>query len=346
MTTKPVAVKSVARGISECDPIVLMESPDNTRRLVFIPVIHNKPDKDSPINGTFVYQRKLRADQWEKISIEGESLSRLKAGEGYKLELDSHAVGELISGLMGIEEIANQVKKGRTNTTYVPSTADMAPILAKLIENSTDEQITEELVKLGRDNAIKINDLILHSRIRSALKYWETHRDDATEENWQKYFNDRPWILSLICPEPIVIMQSKMYVGGTTASGSGGKTVDYGFINKNTNNTALVEIKNPVAKLLSGEYRGIYPPSRDLAGAVIQVQNYKYQILKNLPALKEDYGAFDVVNIPTYVITGNTSELTSDIHKRSFELYRKSLSGTIALTFDEVFQRLKLLLDS
>ncbi|QLL08643.1 Shedu immune nuclease family protein [Mycobacterium vicinigordonae] len=342
--TNPIAVKSVARGISECDPIVLMESADKTRRLVFIPVIHNNPKKDWPAKGAFVYQRKLKADEWDKITIEGESLNRLKAGEGYKLELDSHALGELIGGLMDIEEIAEQVKKGRTNTTFVPSRADMAPILAKLIENSTDEQITTELAKLGRDQAVKINDLILHARIRSALKYWEEHKNDSTEENWQKYFSDRPWILSLLCPEPIIIMKSKMYVGGTNASGSGGKTVDYGFINKNTNNTALMEIKTPVAKLLAKEYRGIYPPSWDLAGAVTQVQNYKYHVLKNLPALKEDYGVFDAVNIPTYVITGNTAELTSDTFKRSFELYRKNLSGTIVLTFDEVFQRLRLLL--
>jgi hypothetical protein len=342
--TNPIAVKSLARGISECEPIVLMESEDKTRRLVFIPVIHNNPNKDWPVNGTFVYQRKLKSDEWEKITVDGESLTRLKAGEGYKLELDSHAVGELMGGLLDIEEIAEQVKKGRTNTTFVPSTTDMAPILAKLIENSTDEQITAELAKLGQDKAVKINDLILNARIRGALKYWEEHKSDSTEENWQKYFNARQWILSLICPEPIVIMESKMYVGGTNASGSGGKTVDYAFINRNTNNTALVEIKNPCAKLLASEYRGMYPPSSELAGAVTQVQNYKYQVLKNLPALKEDYGVFDAVNIPTYVITGNTAELTSDTHKRSFELYRKTLSGTIVLTFDEVFQRLRLLL--
>ena len=344
--TNPIAVKSVARGISECAPIVLMESSDKTRRLVFVPVIHNNPEKDWPVNGTFIYQRKLKVAEWEKITVDGESLNRLKAGEGYKLELDSHAVGELMGGLLDIEEIADQVKKGRTNTTFVPSTSDLAPILAKLIENSTDEEITAELTRLGRDQAVKINDLILHARIRDALNYWEDHRADSTEENWQRFFDSRPWILSLICPEPIVIMESKMYVGGTNASGSGGKTVDYGFINKNTNNTALVEIKNPVVKLLAREYRDMFPPSWELAGAVTQVQNYKYQTLKNLPALKEDYGVFDAVNIPTYVIAGSTGELTSDKHKRSFELYRKTLSGTVVLTFDEVFQRLRLLLDS
>jgi hypothetical protein len=87
----------------------------------------------------------------------------------------------------------------------------------------------------------------------------------------------------------------------------------------------------------------MYPPSGELAGAVTQVQNYKYHVLKNLPALKEDYRVFDAVNIPTYVVTGNTAELASDTHKRSFELYRKTLSGRRVLTFDEVFQRLRLL---
>jgi len=291
-----------------------------------------------------VYQRKRKTDDWERISNGSESLSKLKAGEGYKLDLPTDAVTKLISGLMDIEEIAGAVNSGKTNTTFVPSAKELAPVLEQLLNTLDDDTLLDELFKLSKDNALRFNDLVLNARIRAALKYWEDHREDANEENWQKFFNQRPWILALICSEPIIVYKEKMYTGGTNASGSGGKNVDYGLINKQTNNTALLEIKTPLTSVLAKEYRSIFPPSRELSGSVTQVQNYKYNLLKNLVGLREGMEPFDAVDVATYVVVGDTRQLTDDIKKRSFELYRRNLSGTVVLAYDEVFERLRILL--
>jgi len=218
-----IHVNSIAYGISECDPIELTRSADDTRRLVFLPIIHNNKEKNGAVTGTFVYQRKLKANRWEKIPSGEEQLSKLKAGEGYRLELSTDSVTKLVTNLMEIEGIAEQVRSGRTNTTFVPTANDLAPLLKRLLESLDDEEALTELFKLGKENALRLNDLILNARIRSALKYWQEHENDADEEAWQQFFSGRPWILSLISPEPIVILQDKMYVGGTNASAKGGK---------------------------------------------------------------------------------------------------------------------------
>lgn len=338
-----VHVQSVSRGVSEVDPILLSVSGDNTRRLVFLPLIHDNADKNGAVRGTFVYQRKRKADEWEKVTIADQSLSKLKAGEGYQLDLSTDAVSKLVEGLMQIKEIAKQVNEGATNTTYVPTKTEIAPILKRLVETTTNEELITELGRLGADIGLRLNDLVLQARIREAIKYWETHKTDASEEAWQKFFSSRPWILTLLFAEPIVILKSKMYVGGTNATAKGGKTVDYGLVNRQTMNTALVELKTPLTALLGPEYRSLYPPSHELSGAIVQVQNYKYELLKNLRAATEDFEDFDAVNIPTYVIVGNSDELNMPVKRRSFELNRKDRRHTVVLTYSEVFEKLKLL---
>lgn len=340
-----IHVTSVARGISECDPIELIVSGDGTRRLVFLPIIHNNPSKNGSVTGCFVYQRKKKDDTWERITNDGESLAKLKAGEGYKLDLPTDAVTKLVANLMDIQEISDVVNRGKTNTTFVPSAKELAPVLEQLLTTLDDEALLDELLKLSKDNALRFNDLVLNARIRAALNYWDNHRNDSNEENWQKFFNQRPWILSLICSEPIIVYKAKMYTGGTNASGSGGKNVDFGLINKQTRNTALLEIKTPLTPLIGKVYRSIYPPSHELSGSVTQVQNYKYGLLKNLLALRDGVEPFDAVDVATYVVVGDTGQLTTDVEKRSYELYRRNLSGTVVLTYDEVFERLRILLN-
>ena len=82
MADDKITTESVAVSAQDTDPIVLRES--ETRRLVFKAMIVDKPE--APVRGYFVWQRKRAEDEWEDIT--GETLTTLKAGEGYSLELD------------------------------------------------------------------------------------------------------------------------------------------------------------------------------------------------------------------------------------------------------------------
>ena len=78
---------------------ILRES--DTRRLVFKPMLVDQPE--APVRGCFVWQRKKKADHWEDIT--GESLTALRSGEGYSLELRSGEVAALIEGLEARKEL-------------------------------------------------------------------------------------------------------------------------------------------------------------------------------------------------------------------------------------------------
>ncbi len=341
-----IKVKSITYGVSVCEPIELWMSDDKTRRLVFLPLIHSNTMKNGSVNGIFVYQRKKKSDVWEKFQNNEEQLSKLKSGEGYSLHLDSNGLTTLLTELLNIKEIADVVKTRTSDTVFLPANSDIAPLLKQLLESCNDDVVVTELQELGRQQCLRINDLILNARIRAALKDWNINKNNSNEEFWQNYFTSRPWILSLVSPEPIIIMNDKMYVGGKNASNNGGKIIDYAYINQQTQNLTLIEIKTPVTKLLGGSYRDIYYPSDEITGAVTQIQNYKYTILKNLPSLKEDFMEFDAACVPTYIIAGNTDQLEGDrIRIRSFEFYRKNLRDTKIVTFNEVFGRLSIILN-
>src|SRR3712207_6805669 len=94
MPEKRIRTDSVAVNAAETDVIVLRES--NTRRLVFKPMIVDQPE--APVRGVFVWQRKRTADGWDDIT--GESLTRLKAGEGFCLELHASEVSALLQGIL------------------------------------------------------------------------------------------------------------------------------------------------------------------------------------------------------------------------------------------------------
>jgi hypothetical protein len=99
VSREPISTRSVSRDVVETDPIVLRQS--ETRRLVFLPTLIDRPD--DPLRGYFVYQRKLSANSWE--DIRGESLTSLKSGEGWVLELHSAEVSRLLEGLLARRDL-------------------------------------------------------------------------------------------------------------------------------------------------------------------------------------------------------------------------------------------------
>ncbi|HBV09077.1 Shedu anti-phage system protein SduA domain-containing protein [Glutamicibacter bergerei] len=115
----------------------------------------------------------------------------------------------------------------------------------------------------------------------------------------------------------------------------------------------VLELKTPKAKLSSSKiYRGaeehgsdVYAPHEDLSGAVAQ-------LLSQLASSREDFRlilqrtrAAEMIEPSTVIgalIIGTLTELSAE-QKVSFELYRQSLHGFQILTYDELLERLKML---
>src|SRR3712207_633217 len=88
-----IETTSVSSDVVETESIVLRET--DQRRLVFLATLVDRPD---PLRGFFVWQRKKTDEEWEDIRTE--SFTRMKAGEGWVLELHTREVSTLLDELL------------------------------------------------------------------------------------------------------------------------------------------------------------------------------------------------------------------------------------------------------
>jgi hypothetical protein len=82
----------------------------------------------------------------------------------------------------------------------------------------------------------------------------------------------------------------------------------------------------------------VYPPSRELIGAVTQGLSYRLSLLNDLHSLLSNTPGLAVHNPSVYVIIGDTEqESLSGERRRSFELFRTALKDVVVMTYDELF---------
>lgn len=183
------------------------------------------------------------------------------------------------------------------------------------------------------------------SRLRDVLGIWDTSQENALEDFWQQTFNDNSFVLSQVFAEPLVFIQDKAYVGGMRLDRSEARYVDYLFSIESSHEAVLVEIKTPATPLLSGEYRGHQLPSRELVGAVMQVSNYRLELIQSLKSFATD-AKLEAFAPKCVVIIGNgEKEFSSPKLRRSFDLYRSSLRDVQVITYDELFRKVEILAD-
>ena len=104
------------------------------------------------------------------------------------------------------------------------------------------ERRPERLVRLQNDIEL-VNLKTLIDRFRIMLQ--SIHR----ERTWQTFFDENLFILSLAFGYPIIKVGKQASIGGRKLSEKGEKITDFILKNSMTNNTAMVEIKTPAARL-------------------------------------------------------------------------------------------------
>jgi hypothetical protein len=182
-------------------------------------------------------------------------------------------------------------------------------------------------------------------RLIDFLGLWASHKNNGDEEFWQITFNQHAYVLPQMFSVPAVLIADKAYVGGMTLDRKDARFVDYLFAGETSKDALPVEIKTPVTKLLGRKYRGIYRPSNDLTGAVVQALDYRRQLILDLNNLNRD----SKQNITHFrskslLLIGNgDAELTDQKKRESFELFRGQLPDVEVLTFDELFRKIEAL---
>jgi hypothetical protein len=212
----------------------------------------------------------------------------------------------------------------------------------KLVEQSKRklaEESPAELLQLK-------NDLELVSLEALIAKFEEMLGKTLVENQWQKLFNENPFILNMVFGYPVVKIRDQAHVGGQTLAGSGSTITDFLIKHKMSNNIALFEIKTPQTSLLNKTaYRGgLYSPASDVVGAISQILDQKYELQKSIASIKDSSRQYD---IESYAVHGVliVGRMPADPDRlKSFELFRANSKDVAVFTFDEVLEKLKLLL--
>ena len=178
------------------------------------------------------------------------------------------------------------------------------------------------------------------------------------EHAWQRLLEENQWILGLSLSGQIFSSWDsdkleQVVVGADI--GTVGKRVDALMRTNGLIRTmAFAEIKHHRTELLGKEYRsGSWAPSKELAGAVVQLQQTVRTAVRDLGEYVEDRaddgsrngtGTF-IVHPRSFLVVGSLSQLQGsaggpiDDKVHSFEGFRRSLQEPEIITFDELLAR-------
>lgn len=176
------------------------------------------------------------------------------------------------------------------------------------------------------------------------------------ESWWQNFFEGNKWIFGYGLNYQILRQeQSQPHYGGTRVDGRGGQKGDYlastvgdiGF-------TVLVEIKTPKTPLLQGgqEIRsGAWSLSKELTDGLSQISANISTWDKRGSEQPDNRDRFEHEGIYTVeprgiIVIGLLGELKEERSKReTFQRFRKLVHGIDILTFDELYNRAKFIVE-
>lgn len=234
--------------------------------------------------------------------------------------------------------------------------ADNQALFAEVLKS---EVTTEDLVAVG----YRKKQLDVFEKLISDQSYFELLRDKkkcSNENLWQQYFEKNPWVfgygLGYIFLSGLDDKKLEQVVQGHSIV-EHGKRVDALMKTKGViSNLCFVEIKTHKTDLLDSKpYRsGCWTPSKELAGAIAQVQGTVALAVENLSSkinIEDKQGnptGEEVFNYQpnSYLVIGSLEEFTNEhgVNKeklRSFELFRKNITNPEIITFDELYERAK-----
>ncbi len=187
------------------------------------------------------------------------------------------------------------------------------------------------------------------------------------EDVWQNFFETNPWIfgygLQLVSCEGLDDKKLEQTVVGNDIVDGAGKRIDALLKTKGTISKLLFcEIKThlPNQLLKSAAYRpSVFVPSEDLQGAVAQVQKTMHKFVLKLQEnyIKPTHPNGDptgeellVVKPRGIVVIGKLEDFntTGGINYEmlsSFEIYRQQVNGIDIITYDELYERVKFIVE-
>lgn len=221
----------------------------------------------------------------------------------------------------------------------------------------------EDLVAVG----YRKRQLQVFQRLLEEPTYFEdvkTRKQCTSEAVWQRFFEKNPWIfgygLSYIQLSSLDDKKLEQVVHGHTVA-QHGKRVDALLRTRGViSSLCFVEAKTHKTELLKRQpYRaGCWAPSDELSGGVSQVQGtvaLAADSIRNKLSLADDRGnptgeeAYNYMP-KSFLVIGSLHEFVSEHgvsedRFRSFEMFRRNTSNPEIITFDELYERARFIVE-
>lgn len=326
-------------------------------------VLRNKPDAATNITAKFIEDnRKVFVLTVQKFLNE----TGRPYGQGFAFV--GEEIGKICEFLANIQSI-NFKSRAKVNITdeelrRLALTSHQAKYLVsenqELFEQILKSEVTtKDLVAIGyRKKQIEVFKSLLNDK-----EYFEALKNRkkcGDEKLWQMFFEKNSWIfgygLGYLFLSSLDNKKLEQVVQGYSIN-SLGKRADALMKTKGViSSLCFIEIKTNTTPLLEPKpYRsGCWAPSKELSGAIAQVQGTVASAVESLSTkigLEDEYGNLtgeEVYNYhpKSYLVIGDLSEFMSEIgvnkqKLRSFELLRKNIINPEILTFDELYERAK-----
>lgn len=362
-----INVKSTSLKTAKTEPVILKRT--DRFSLEFIPeLVNNTKDSICSVKGKLLYI-KYKGNDNSPVNIIGRR--EIKTGEGIGLNLDTSETFKLFNGLKELYKLYEDMGGIQVGeSTYTKTDIATRRLLSMFRDNQqilndregieiVSSVLTAVTDKISRDSLRKVlnrlennqlSELNMSVNLARLKKIYSTiheNLDNDKEEFWQSnILKEYQYIISQIFSCPYTIYQDKAYVGGKCLDNSNGNVCDFIYKNKLTDNIELVEIKTPCTDLIGKPYRHTYNISSELSGAVCQVLNYRDSLLKSYFSLSYGGSNFRAFMPRAVIIIGKINDIRNENNKlAAFENFRGSLNNIIIITYDELCERIKQLID-
>lgn len=214
---------------------------------------------------------------------------------------------------------------------------------------------TSDIVSIGyRKKQLEIFDKLLKEPDYIAIYKTENNIiDERLEILWQHFFSKNDWIFGYGLDYKFLgILQKEAHISNTDLSGKDGVIGD--FLLGCNKFTVLVELKRPDTDLFKNKNRSnSWSLSNELVDAFSQIleqkASWQIQAESNANNNYNDDGEIikqKTVDPKTILIIGNSSQYSGEtkelqIKAKSFELFRRDSRNIEIITFDELFERAK-----
>jgi hypothetical protein len=334
-----------------------------TRKILRAQFVRETERDEWKLKVWFIHQRKKKNDEWG--DIKDIKLSDLKSGEGVAFPIPSEYVKALFNELENLKIIADQrgIRWGKRDLIV----SEKGKVIELTQDTARRKKEIEQLIKAGHGDEFwkalsSIHPALaksmvyaeLHFERETALKTFEQHlkNEDWGESAWQTFFKGNQWIFGYgLRYQFIEIRHEQPNYGGETFEGRGKQKGDYLAATKgNERFTVIVEIKRPDTLIFdqaNKQYRNAVPIySSEFIHAVSQAQVNARTWDVEGSQRRYDREKLDDEHINTIIprailIIGNSKQLTTQQQTDSFGMFRRHLSNPDVITFDELYERAK-----